>query len=106
MSKKKLPGHYCKICGERKANEKFSGKGHAVHICKECEQLPIERKNELQYINRIERIAEKYPRSREDWELLNKYALNKRYPEAAEYARSVLEMSGRTPQGKGMRKQP
>ena len=23
-------GHYCKICGEYKANEKFSGKGHAV----------------------------------------------------------------------------
>ncbi len=27
MSKKKRPhGHYCKICGEYKANEKFSGK--------------------------------------------------------------------------------
>ena len=25
-------GHYCKICGEYKANEKFSGKGHAAHI--------------------------------------------------------------------------
>jgi len=34
--KKKRPhGHYCKICGEYKANEKFSGKGHAAHICKE-----------------------------------------------------------------------
>lgn len=99
-----MPGHYCKICGEQKANEKFSGKGHAAHICKECERLPIERKNELQYINRIERIAEKYPRSREDWELLNKYALNKRYLEAAEFARSILEMSGRTPQGKGKQK--
>ena len=29
-------GHYCKVCGERKANEKFSGKGHAAHICKAC----------------------------------------------------------------------
>lgn len=96
MAKKRQQGHYCKICGERKANEKFSGKGHATHICKDCERLPIERKNELQYINRIGRIAEKYPRSREDWELLNKYALNKRYPEAAEFARAVLEMSGRT----------
>jgi hypothetical protein len=101
MPKEKQQGHYCKICGEVKANEKFSGKGHAAHICKECERLPVERKNELQYINRIGRIAEKYPRSREDWELLNKYALNKRYPEAAEFARMVLEMSGRTPQGKG-----
>lgn len=29
-------GHYCKICGEYKSNESFSGKGHAQHICKEC----------------------------------------------------------------------
>ena len=34
--KKKQQGHYCRICGEYKANEKFSGKGHAQHICKTC----------------------------------------------------------------------
>lgn len=34
--KKKQQGHYCRICGECKANEKFSGKGHAQHICKTC----------------------------------------------------------------------
>lgn len=34
--KKKHSGHYCRICGEYKANEKFSGKGHAQHICKTC----------------------------------------------------------------------
>ena len=33
---KKHRGHYCKICGEYKSNESFSGKGHAQHICKEC----------------------------------------------------------------------
>ena len=27
----KKHGHCCKICGEYKANEKFSGKGHAAH---------------------------------------------------------------------------
>lgn len=36
MAKKKRQGHYCRICGEYKANEKFSGKGHAQHICKAC----------------------------------------------------------------------
>ena len=36
MAKKKRQGHYCRICGEYKANEKFSGKGHAQHICKTC----------------------------------------------------------------------
>ena len=34
--KKKRQGHYCRICGEYKANKKFSGKGHAQHICKDC----------------------------------------------------------------------
>lgn len=34
--KRKQQGHYCKICGRYRANEKFSGKGHAQHICKDC----------------------------------------------------------------------
>ena len=34
--KKKPQGHFCKVCCEYKANEKFSGKGHAQHICKQC----------------------------------------------------------------------
>jgi hypothetical protein len=29
-------GHYCRSCQQYKANEKFSGKGHTAHICKEC----------------------------------------------------------------------
>ena len=39
MAKKKQ-GHYCKVCGSYRANEKFSGKGHAAHICKQCAKLP------------------------------------------------------------------
>lgn len=54
---KKPSGHYCKICGDRKPNERFSGKGHAKHICKECDALPQEHKNELQYITLIDRAA-------------------------------------------------
>lgn len=34
--KKKRQGHYCRVCGRYRANEKFSGKGHARHICKDC----------------------------------------------------------------------
>ncbi len=29
-------GHYCHICGRTRANEKFSGKGHKNHVCKDC----------------------------------------------------------------------
>ncbi len=35
-------GHYCRICGCIKPNEKFSGKGHNSNICKECSKLPKE----------------------------------------------------------------
>ena len=52
----KKHGHYCKICGEYKANEKFSGKGHATHICKACASLPAEKKAELETINRIQNL--------------------------------------------------
>ena len=34
--KKKYRGHYCRICNRIKPNEKFTGEGHAQHICKEC----------------------------------------------------------------------
>lgn len=37
MGKAKKPhGHYCRICGQYKANEKFSSHGHAAHTCKAC----------------------------------------------------------------------
>ena len=32
----KKRGHFCHVCGRHRANEKFSGKGHAKHICKDC----------------------------------------------------------------------
>ncbi len=95
MTKKKRPGHFCRICGERKSNEAFSGKGHAKHICKQCDSLPQDRKNELQIVNRIGFVGEKYPKSRNDWDLLEKYAKNNKYPQAKEFALFYLNMSGR-----------
>lgn len=35
-------GHYCRICGRVRPNEKFSGKGHRIHVCKECSRMPKE----------------------------------------------------------------
>ena len=91
MAKKKRQRHYCKICGEIKANEKFNGKGHAAHICKSCTSLPLERKNELQRINKVEQISPKLRLTKEEWDLLEKYSKNKKYPELQEYANDVLE---------------
>ncbi|RLC00606.1 MAG: hypothetical protein DRH90_18060 [Deltaproteobacteria bacterium] len=38
--KKRYSGHYCRICSTIQPNEKFSGKGHRDHICKECARKP------------------------------------------------------------------
>ena len=56
MAKKKRQGHYCKICGEIRANEKFTGKGHAAHICKFCQLLSNEEKADM---SRCQDIANK-----------------------------------------------
>lgn len=50
---KKPHGHYCKVCGHHKANEKFSGKGHATHICKECSKLSASEKAEAMTLTRL-----------------------------------------------------
>ena len=39
-NKMKRGGHSCRICGRRRSNEKFSGKGHRNHICRDCAKLP------------------------------------------------------------------
>ena len=56
-TKKKLQGHYCKVCGEHKANEAFSGKGHASHICKVCAGLSPAERSARVIINKIDNMA-------------------------------------------------
>jgi len=46
MSRKRRSGQYCWSCARRRANEKFSGKGHVRHLCKDCARLG---KGELAY---------------------------------------------------------
>lgn len=89
--KKKHDGHYCKICGEYKANEKFSGKGHAKHICKECWSLPDDVKADMMRCNDVERLFGKYPFSRQDWEMLEKYAKKYAGKESGQFAQSILD---------------
>lgn len=39
MSRKRGRGHYCWSCNRVRANERFSGRGHSRHLCKECARL-------------------------------------------------------------------
>lgn len=94
MTKKRKnhQGHYCRICGEYKANENFSGKGHARHICKQCQSLPEDVKADMVRCNEVERAAFKYPMSRQDWELLERYALKYKDKESGRFAQELLDM--------------
>lgn len=71
--KRKHGGHYCKVCGCHKSNESFSGRGHALHICKECQSLPKDEQADMMRCNEVERAAFRFPMRRQDWELLEKY---------------------------------
>lgn len=60
MAQRKPQGHYCKICGERKSNESFSGKGHAAHICKTCSRLSPQQQAEQMTLNRLSELPMRY----------------------------------------------
>jgi hypothetical protein len=37
--KRKKHGHFCWCCGRMRPNERFSGSGHARHVCRDCSKL-------------------------------------------------------------------
>ena len=80
-------GHYCKIGGEYKANEKFSGKGHAAHICKACQSLPVEERNKEAILTRMMNLP--FHLSKEQISWLKKHRKDKR-PEVSEAAKAVF----------------
>ncbi len=63
----KKHGHYCKVCGEYKANEKFSGKGHAAHICKACSGLPPEKRSEMMILNKLVDLPWRLSNEQRNW---------------------------------------
>ncbi len=47
-----------KICREIKANEKFSGKGHAKHICKSCQSMPADKRADMMNSQNVDVLSE------------------------------------------------
>jgi ribosome-binding protein aMBF1 (putative translation factor) len=46
-------GHYCRICGRTRPNEKFSGVGHRIHVCKECARMPKQKREAIEQQDEI-----------------------------------------------------
>jgi len=76
--KKRYRGHFCKVCGRILPNEKFSGKGHAAHICKKCAKKTKEQQSEEIALNRIYHVYQYQNLSRDNRRMLEKYAHRKR----------------------------
>ena len=65
MSKKH--GHYCKVCGEYKSNESFSGNGHAAHICKKCAALPAAQRSEAMILTKLWNLPWRLSAQQREW---------------------------------------
>jgi hypothetical protein len=46
-------GHCCRICGRTRANEKFSGRGHRDHVCKDCQRLPRAKRDHIEHLEEL-----------------------------------------------------
>ncbi len=55
--KSRQPGHYCWACDRRRRNEKFSGRGHARHLCRDCAKLGSEELAYRQACRNLERCV-------------------------------------------------
>lgn len=56
--KHKRRGHFCCACERYRANERFSGHGHARHVCRECSKLGSEELELRQALRNLERCVE------------------------------------------------
>ena len=78
--------HWCRICDQHKANEKFSGKGHRDHICKLCSRRPIAERDAIDQEREIRRYFQQKNISRKNLKRLTSLSKspNSRIRELAE----------------------
>lgn len=89
MVRKKSRGHYCKVCGESKASEKFSRKNHRNHICKVCAKIPLEKRLEMMHVGTIYGLSY----SKKDQRQLHMFIHGMKYSERTKaVAREHFEM--------------
>jgi len=79
LTKQQRQGHFCRVCHRYRANEKFSGKGHRDHICKDCNRELQQKKREQKRANKKAIEAGLRP-------------LKKPYPKTTRQAASYLQI--------------
>lgn len=91
--------HYCKICGRNRPNEKFSGKGHKIHVCKECAALPKEKRQSIEQEDEIFGFLNQSNISKKNIARLKVLASSEN-DKISEYANIVLEVAQIVPHKK------
>lgn len=84
--------HWCRICGNTKPNEKFSGKNHKNNICKECSRKPKEEIEEIEQTEEIFNYLRQSNISKKNISRLQKLVCSQN-KEIAEMAEVVLEVA-------------
>lgn len=94
-------GYYCRICGRYRANERFSGKGHKIHICKDCARPPVEERLAVEQEDEITGFLKQSNISQVNIVRLKTLAASPN-PEIARLGRLVLEIARTHPQKKSV----
>jgi hypothetical protein len=88
--------HYCRICTRYRSNEKFSGRGHRDHICKDCQRLPREERDRIDRLNELDNFLNQShisPKNIARLEVLTQHGSG----EVRELAKLLLEVARLTP---------
>ena len=91
MGKKKTPsryGHYCWACDRHLPNERFSGRNHPRHLCRECAKLGREELAYRQGLRDIDRLTRWGAVKRKDRTAWQRF-LEHENPEIRRYAQQV-----------------
>lgn len=57
-ARRKRRGHFCWACARVLPNPRFSGAGHARHVCRECARLPTDELAYRQEVRNIDRMLD------------------------------------------------
>jgi hypothetical protein len=85
-------GHYCRICGRERPNERFSGKGHKIHVCKRCQAKPKSERRAIEDRDEIFRFLEQSHISEKNVIRLRQMAKSDN-PQVVTLAEIVLEVA-------------
>jgi hypothetical protein len=85
-------GHWCRICGRTRANEKFSGRGHRDHVCKDCQRMPREKRDRIEHLDDLWDLLDQSNISAKNIQHLKVLASDSD-PEVETLARLVLDIA-------------